>query len=198
MNTSRRRSARSARALARLLLVLLCAGPVTAAADAVPSTVAAQMPQARLAGEGELRWLGLRVYTAQLWTGPAGVRLDRLGSSPLALELRYLTSLKSDTIASSSLQEMERLGMGDAQRRSRWVAEMRRVFPNVARGDRLVGVIEPGRGTRFFHNDKPLGQIEDPEFSSAFFSIWLDERTVAPSLRESLLKRSPALAGNDR
>jgi hypothetical protein len=72
---------------------------------------------------------------------------------------------------------------------------MRQVFPNVQRGDRLTGVVEPGRGTRFFLNDKPLGQIEDAEFSNAFFAIWLDARTRAPSLRESLMRRSASLSG---
>lgn len=183
---------------AAIVLCLWAASGDRVQADAVPSAVALQLPQARLAGEGELRWLGLKVYTAQLWTGASGLRLDRLGSQPLALELKYLTRLKSDTIASSSAQEMERLGQGDAQRRNQWLAEMRRVFPSVERGDRLTGVIEPGRGTRFFHNDKPIGQIDDPAFSAAFFAIWLDERTLAPSLRESLLKRAPSLAASDR
>ena len=75
---------------------------------------------------------------------------------------------------------------------------MAAVFPNVSRGDRLVGMVEPGRGTRFFHNDKPIGLIEGNEFAQAFFSIWLDERTQAPSLRESVLRRSATLAGGTR
>jgi hypothetical protein len=59
-------------------------------------------------------------------------------------------------------------------------------------------MVEPGRGTRFFHNDKPIGLIEGNEFAQAFFSIWLDERTQAPSLRESVLRRSATLAGGTR
>ena len=172
--------------------------PGLARADAVPPAIATRIGEARLAGEGELRWLGLKVYAAQLWSGPSGVRADRLSSQPMALELRYFTSLKGATIAESSTREITRLGFGDAGQRERWSSQMTALFPDVARGDRLVGLVEPGRGTRFFHNDKPIGMIEGNEFAQAFFSIWLDERTQAPSLRESVLRRSATVAGASR
>jgi len=157
-----------------------------------PESIASQLPDARLAGEGDLRWFGLKVYTAQLWIGKPGLRLDRLAAVPFALDLRYATSLKGALIADRSVQEIERMGYGDPQRRGRWHDAMKRLFPDVAKGDRLTGVNDPGRGTRFFHNDRPLGTVDDPEFSAAFFAIWLDERTVAPSLREALVKQASA------
>jgi hypothetical protein len=183
------------RALASAVFVAaLLAGGATVLANTVaaPPPVASLVPEARLAGEGDLRWYGLKVYSAQLWVGRPGLRLERLATAPFALELRYATSLKGSAIAERSLQEIERLGFGDAQRRVRWHDAMRRMFPDVARGDRLTGVHEPGRGARFFHNDRPIGAVDDPDFASAFFSIWLDERTVAPSLRESLLRQAAA------
>ncbi len=163
-----------------------------------PAAVAEQLPGARLAGEGDLRWFGIRVYTAQLWVGRPGLRVDRLASAPFALELRYGTGLKGSAIAERSLQEMERMGYGDAQRRGRWLEAMKKLFPDVARGDRLTGVHEPGRGARFFLNDRPIGGVDDPEFASAFFAIWLDERTVAPALRESLLRQAADAGGAER
>lgn len=179
------------RLLTAPLLVLLLATAPAAGANTAPGAITQALIEPRLAGEGELRWFGLRVYTAQLWVGGApGLQLERLPTTPFALDLRYGTALKGAAIASRSLQEIERLGYGDATRRSRWSEAMQRVFPDVSRGDRLTGVHEPGRGVRFFHNDRPLGLIEDPEFARAFFAIWLDERTVAPALREALLRAS--------
>lgn len=192
----------SRRPLAACLIGLACwlavVAPGTARADAAPATIATRIGEARLAGEGELRWLGLKVYAAQLWSGPAGVKTDRLSGQPMALELRYFTSLKGSTIAESSAREIARLGFGDAAQRERWSSQMAALFPDVARGDRLVGMVEPGRGTRFYYNDKPIGMIEGNDFVQAFFSIWLDERTQAPSLRESVLRRSATLAGGTR
>jgi hypothetical protein len=97
-----------------------------------------------------------------------------------------------------SLQEMERMGFGDAPRRTRWLEAMKRMFPDVAKGDRLTGVHEPGRGARFFHNDRAIGTVDDPDFSDAFFAIWLDARTTAPSLRESLVRQAADSPGTPR
>lgn len=167
-------------------------------ADIVPAPVKAELPDARLSGEGVLRWLGLKVYTAQLWTSAAGVRTDQPTSQPLALELRYATGLKGESIAERSVHEIEKLGYGDAPRRSRWLSELKRLMPNIAADDRLTGILEPKRGVAFFHNDKPIGRIDDPEFASAFFLIWLDERTTAPSLRASLLRGAGGASGSGR
>ena len=189
--------------LARFLVAaVLSAGLLApwspARADIVPAPVKAELPDARLSGEGVMRWLGLKVYSAQLWTGAAGVRADRPTSQPLALDLRYATGLKGEAIAERSLQEIEKLGYGDAPRRSRWLGDLKRLMPNIATDDRLTGILEPGRGVAFFHNDKPIGRIDDGEFASAFFSIWLDERTTAPSLRASLLRGAGGASGSGR
>jgi hypothetical protein len=180
------------------LAAVLAAAAPTSHANTAPAAISAQLPEARLAGEGELRWFGLKVYSAQLWVGRPGLRIDRPAASPFALDLRYATALKGQLIAERSLQEMERMGFGDAPRRTRWLEAMKRVFPDVAKGDRLTGMHEPGRGARFFHNDRAIGTVDDPDFSDAFFAIWLDARTTAPSLRESLVRQAADAPGTPR
>lgn len=160
----------------------------TASAAMPPKAVAHALGSARLAGDGDLRWFGMRVYSAQLWVGPRGLRPKRLDADPFALQLSYRLSLKGSVIAERSDEEITRMGLGDPARRARWLADMKRVFPDVASGDRLTGVHLPGEGTRFYHNDRPVGTIEDPSFGPAFFAIWLDDRTVAPQLRDALLR----------
>ncbi len=192
---------RPSSALSAVLLaaVLAAAAPRADANTAPPPAISTQLPEARLAGEGDLRWFGLKVYSAQLWVGRPGLRLDRLASAPFALDLRYATSLKGALVAERSAQEIERMGFGDPQRRGRWLEAMKRVFPvDIAKGDRLTGVHEPGRGARFFHNDRPIGGVDDPDFASAFFAIWFDERTVAPALRDALLRQAADAGGASR
>ncbi len=179
-------------ALVVVLLVASIAALPVAHASAPPAPVAARVPEARLAGAGDLRWFGLKVYSAQLWVGREGLRGAGRPSSPFALELTYATALKGALIAERSVQEIERMGFGDGPRRERWHEAMRRLFPDVGRGDRLTGVHEPGRGARFYHNDRAIGSVDDPEFADAFFAIWLDERTVAPALRDALLRQAGA------
>lgn len=144
---------------------------------------AAQAAELRHLGEGTLRWFGLRVYDARLWTDGTAPDFGRA----LRLELRYARALRGDAIAQRSAEEIARLGFGSPAQRAQWSASMRTLFPDVAAGDTLAGEHRPGRGARFFRNGQLLGEVADAEFSRAFFSIWLDPRTSAPELRAALL-----------
>jgi len=157
----------------RLFLVLLFA------------CTAAQASDLTRLGEGTLRWFGLKVYDARLWTAGGAVDFDR----PLRLELRYARALRGPAIAARPEEEIARLGFGSPEQRASWLAAMQRLFPDVMAGDTLAGEHLPGRGARFLRNGQPLGEIADSEFSRAFFSIWLDPRTSAPDLRAALLGR---------
>ena len=163
-------------------------------ASSAPPALAAPAPlinlvgqQTRLLGEGRLRFLGLTVYEARLWSAPTA-ELGRLFEQPLALELTYRTGLQGSTITSTSRDEIERLGlsMKPGQLES-WESQMRSIFPNVVSGDRILGIHLPGRGALFFLNDQPIGQVNDPAFSEAFFNIWLHPETRVASLRKKLL-----------
>ena len=167
-----------------------------------------EVPQLRLRGSGQFRWFGLRIYDASLWSatgnasGDATDRPQASAGSPtapdkssqvvdfkgfFALQLRYHRSFEGSAIAQRSLEEIERLGLGSSAQRQAWRAAMGRLFPDVKEGERLTGLHLPGRGARFFQNERLLGDIDDPEFARAFFSIWLSPATREPALRQALL-----------
>ena len=182
------------------------AAPATLPTDpgvlAVP--LPAEVPRLRLRGSGQFRWFGLRIYDASLWSA-AGEATDRpqasagspttpdKSSQPVdfkgffALQLRYHRNFEGSAIAQRSLEEIERLGLGSSAQRQAWRAAMGRLFPDVKEGERLTGLHLPGRGARFFQNERLLGDIDDPEFAQAFFSIWLSPATREPALRQALL-----------
>jgi len=172
--------------------------PQAVRAGALPPAVAAHLADARLAGEGLLRWFGLRVYEARLWTSPRIPDPDTLLGTGFALELRYARALEGRAIAAASRDEIARLGLGTALQQVAWFEAMAGLFPNVTAGDRLTGVNLPGRGVAFYRNDRPLGNIDDPDFGPAFFSIWLHPDTAAPGLRQSLLGRAGTRGAGDR
>lgn len=172
----------------RLLL-----GALAAAAWPVPARPSPQqpgphawLPGAKLQGSGRLSLLGQTVYEARLWV-TEGFDVETFASRPLALELSYGLSLSGTRLAARSLQEMQRLGDPTPAQRSRWLAAMEQIFPDVASGDRLVGVLNPGAGVRFVHNGRPRGDIADATFATLFFAIWLSPRTSEPALRARLL-----------
>lgn len=153
-------------------------------ANTPPAEVATELAGARLVGSGRLRFLGLSIYDARLWSPQPPA--DPLGA-PLALELAYTRRLVGRQIAERSLAEMKRQGPLDDATGARWLQAMQQIFPDVADGDRLTGVHRPGEGARFFHNGRFIGEVREPEFARRFFGIWLTPQTSQPALREALL-----------
>ena len=87
----------------------------------------------------------------------------------------------------ASLEEIRRLGETNEGRLARWKPLLEKALPSVAPGETLVGLHEPGRGARFWHEGRLTARIDDAELASAFFAIWLDARTREPALRARLL-----------
>jgi hypothetical protein len=171
-----------------LLLVLT----VALAQARTPPHVTKYFADARLAGIGKYTWYGFHVYDARLYVPTTGIDRGNPAASAFALELTYKRSLSGRAIADASRDEIERMGFGTDQLRARWHAQMVELFPDVEPDHTLAGVNLPGRGVRFYLDGKALGSIDDPQFAHAFFAIWLDERTSAPRLRESLLRQAAA------
>ncbi|MBP6903314.1 MAG: chalcone isomerase family protein [Burkholderiaceae bacterium] len=173
----------------RALIPALMAGlSLPALAHAVPPPeLASELPGARWRGAATLRWMGLRIYDARLWS-PETVAADaEAPEQPLALELQYARSLVGRLIAERSLDEMRRLAPIPEARAQRWLESMAQLFPDVQAGDRLTGVLRPGQSARFWHNGRLRGELADAEFARLFFGIWLSPRTSEPALRRQLI-----------
>jgi Chalcone isomerase-like len=170
----------------RALLALALAWIAAHAQTTPPVEVAAELPGARLLGRGGLSFMMLHIYDARLWVAD-GFKADDFAGTSLALELEYARTLYGELIAQRSLKEMKRQGgFSDAQA-ERWLAAMKQVFPDVAKSDRLTGVLRPGESAQFFLNGKLRGEIRDADFARRFFGIWLSPQTSEPKLRQALL-----------
>lgn len=176
-------------------LLALGVVPAATAADPVwtPSVSARWLEQQgmrwSLRGEGLLRWFGLSLYQARLWSAETfdPLRWEQHG---FALELIYARSLPGARIAEASLELMQAQRATkeeSAARDATWLRFMRASFPDVQAGDRIVGVYGPQAGCRFVHNLRTTGETPDSDFARAFFAIWLDSKTREPGLRKALL-----------
>lgn len=174
----------------RAALVALATGALPSGRAQAPATppaeVSTTLPGARLLGQGRLRWFGLHVYDAVLWT-PARLPEGEAQDGPLALELRYARTLRGPLIAERSIEEMRRVGEFGEAEAQRWLEAMKRLFPDVGEGDRITGVHRPGESAAFFVNGRPVGEVRDARFARLFFGIWLSPRTSQPGLRAALL-----------
>ncbi|MDH4288640.1 MAG: chalcone isomerase family protein [Aquincola sp.] len=172
----------------RALPVVVLAGcaATRVLASTVPPEVVRDVPGARLQGQGKLRYLGLHVYDAALWSAQP-VDAASVERAVVALELRYARALRGNLIAERSLEEMRRIGDIDDDAGERWLAAMKRIFPDVAAGDRITGVHWPGTGARFHVNGRFVDEVADATFARLFFGVWLSARTSQPQLRAALL-----------
>ena len=172
----------------RVFLAAAALAPLAAAwaQEVPPPEVVAALPQATLRGSGRLHFLGLPVYDARLWAASA-VAAGDWARRPLALALTYVRAISGRRIAERSLDEFRRQQAIDADTAARWLDAMRRLFPDVAAGDRLTGVFLPGEGARFSFNGEPCGEVRDAVFARLFFGIWLAPQTSEPGLRAQLL-----------
>ena len=144
------------------------------------------LPQSRLVGKGRLTVFGFQVYDARLWSVP-GFKADSFSVQPFVLELAYLRDFKNRDVAERSIHEMRRsVNISDAQA-ALWIEEMMRAYPDLKKGDRVMGINKPGVGAAFLVNGKPSGEIRDAEFARLFFGIWLSPKTSEPKLRSALL-----------
>lgn len=160
--------------------------PTTVHANTPPDSVQAALAGQSLRGQSLFRYWGFEVYVASLYT-EADFSAERYAQHRFALELQYRRHFKGRDIAQRSIDEMQSITPLTPRQSADWKAAMERVFPDVAPGDRLLGVHQPGGGAHFFHNGSLRGSIDDPLLAERFFGIWLSPRTSAPKLREALI-----------
>jgi Chalcone isomerase-like len=146
----------------------------------------ADISNVRSVGAARLTVWGFQVYDARLWAPPE-FSADSFERRSFALEITYLRSFDNGVIAERSLKEMRGIGSMSEQQSAQWLSQMRKIFPDIAKGDRLVGLHKPGEGAVFSLNGKPVGEVRDAEFARLFFGIWLSPLTSAPQLRRELL-----------
>lgn len=179
-----------------VLLAIIVSAHATALPEGVRSDAVGRWEQW---GSGEMTWFGLSLYRATLWVGGAprdASDATLRDDTPLALALEYRRDIPAARIVQASVDEMRKLGATPEQLQ-RWETEMRRVFPDVRKGDVLTGLHLPGRGARFYFQPRGNGDVRsevrgevlDAEFARRFFAIWLDPRTSAPDVRAALLRQ---------
>lgn len=162
-------------------LLVALVGPVAASVP-LPLMLQSGAPW-QLVGNGDMRFLGWRVYEAALW------RRTVSDEAPAqALAIRYSRGIPAARLVSTTLDELARLGVA---RPERWRGALERAFPDVAEGDVLVAVRESAC-VRFYHLGRETTLVCGEDFAAAFFGIWLDPRTREPELRADLLgERAP-------
>ena len=176
-----------------IISIALCAGAVPGSVlfvyaniPSTPAPVAQSLSAAKQLGQARLTVYGFNIYDAKLWAAD-GFAVANYASEPFALELRYLRNFKGAMIAERSLGEMRRLAVISDEKAALWLESMKKTFPDVKKGDELIGIHKPDGTASFTLNGKPIGEVRDEEFTRLFFGIWLSPNTSQPKMRKQLL-----------
>ena len=151
---------------------------ISAQAVARPAVMQGLQP----VGEGRLSWWGITLYRASLHAPSGEYDPDRRH----LLQIEYARSFSREQLATSSLQEIEKL-RGQQPDRDRLLGQLTRVLADVESGDRISGVHLPGEGALFYKGERLIGRLDDAELARDFFAIWLSPQTTEPALRSQLL-----------
>ena len=151
-------------------------------AHAVPP-VAVPFAEPALVGQGRLSVFVWDVYDAALYAPGGRYERDR----PFSLSMTYLRSVEGSVITESSIDAIRDQESLPERLEPIWRRLLAGIFPDVTKGDILTGVYRADGTAVFYLNTKPLGVIEEPRLSRAFFDIWLSEKTSEPRLRKKLL-----------
>lgn len=136
-------------------------------------------------GQGQFRKFGFHIYDAKFLAHKAAVKTAAV-TPPYALQLTYFMNIKAQKIVDASIEQMNRQKQNRAFL-SKWRQALTDIIPAVTKGDTLTVFHDTNRAI-FYLNGSYLGEINDSDFAHAFFGIWLDKNTSAPTLRKKLLQ----------
>ena len=166
------------RNFAALLILVFTSFPSHAS-----ETIEKYVPNAQIVGEGRLTVFTFDIYDARLYA-PNGTFLNQ---PPFAIELSYLRNIDGKKIADQSAEEMRNLHTVNEIKLADWHTQMRQIFPDVTAGDSITGIYTHSDQCHFYKGPQNIGHINDAQFCSLFFDIWLSEETRSPILRKKLL-----------
>ena len=170
-----------------VVLVLMAAGLASAkpagGSRPLPPEVLTEAPGIHPFGKGRHSLFGIPMYDATLWiVGPQWSE-----STPHALDVEPNRDVSADTLIKGAIGEMRTLKVGDEVTLAKWQAEMKRLVPNLRRGDQVVLYCSDRNRTVAYRNESKSGEVDDPTFCPAVMSVWLHPKTKNQALRKSLL-----------
>lgn len=173
-----------------LLSGLVClAGPLWA--QTAPPPWREAVAGLQTSGTHHFRYWGLSLYHAELQVA-TGFEPTRFAQHRLSLTMRYSRAFKGRALAQRTWEEMTGLMQRSGQRWSpeqevAWVTQLNALLPDVQSGDRISAVNVLSRGVVLFHNETPLGVLEDRLLADVFLGIWLSPLSPQPAMRQALL-----------
>ncbi|MGL5948297.1 MAG: chalcone isomerase family protein [Aeromonas sp.] len=134
-------------------------------------------------GRAEMTWLWFKLYDARLYSAD-GRYVPK--AYPQVLRLTYARDISRADLLKATLEEWQRQGLGTPAQRTRWLAALTPLWPDVASGDELIFFVPASGIGEFWDQRQRLGVVNDPAFAPAFLAIWLSDNSLAPATSRQL------------
>lgn len=157
-----------------------------AAKNSLPKEIEQNIPNAGLVGEDMFTYYFWDVYLASLYAPNANYD----DKASFALRLKYQRDLEGKKIAQRSIDEIKKQSTITKEQANAWLTQMESIFPDVSNGDVITGIALQNGTSVFYFNGVKVDSIDDAEFTTQFFNIWLGEKTSEPKFRKALLGNS--------
>ncbi len=173
--------------------ILFMAGPAGAASIEGVTFPERQVVDGReldLRGTALLRYMVfIKAYVGAFYLEPEVPSEKALdGFVPRRLVLHYFHAIDAKDFAEATTRMIEKNVSSEAFRDLEGkIAQLNRFYQDVEPGDRYTATYIPGKGTQLALNDQVLGSVPGPDFSAAFFSIWIGKNPIDTSFRDRLL-----------
>ncbi|TCL08171.1 hypothetical protein BXY66_0204 [Shimia isoporae] len=150
---------------------------VQAIGETAPPEVTAVVPQPAVAGEGQFRYLGFKVYDLDLFTS-GGKRFD--ADAPFALAIEYDRKIRSAVLLKASLGELERVE-GKKADHDAIMGKLAACYRDIAPGDRIVAAPRGANAMSFWVNGTRTCTLNHPNFRDRYMAIWMSDRARDPA-----------------
>ena len=166
----------------KLFLLALLIFPSVAMAIEKPPEIVAQIHTSSPVGTAGYHKLFLHVYDASFWSDSGGWK-----QFPYALTVTYTMDIDAVDLADHARDDMAHSSDLSEAQRNNYRDQLMKLWPDVDEGDRITALADKDGGTTFFYNGSLRGRISDPQFTHAFFGMWLSDRSAEPEMRAKLL-----------
>jgi hypothetical protein len=173
-----------------IITLLLCTATSAAGTELFPQRIRVEDRELQKLGEYRYTYrFFFDLYEAALFAEPGADAEDVLrAGAAFHLQFRYLRKIDKAIILKSADQMLER-NLTEAERASiaERVSRINEAYTGVASGDSSSLSYQPGEGTTLRINNKPVVTIEGEDFARLYFEIWLGERPISESMKNTLL-----------
>jgi len=137
-----------------------------------------------LLGKAKFSVLFWDIYESSLFTTDGQRPFSNLCQHAL-FEIHYLRDISKKELIDNTVSQWQHLSLNENEYLA-FLPLLEKIWLDINAGDRLSMLSQKGTSV-FYLNRQKIGEIESLTFAKTFLSIWLDENTSEPKLRQQLL-----------